>query len=387
MKHLNLGVIVVFLILFTSSPCTSQKSYIDSDYSLRPLFELDRLSKGEAYPWISNDGLRIYYTAYDDISEVFCIWFSERKSVDDAFEAHRRLSINSTQVDNISSWLSADENTLAFVQRTQGQKMHTKIVVSYRNEHSGLFETCRNIQVQGGIKGTLISPSFTSDMQQMIVFNEYKGHSYLLIFDQTDDHIYELHSELKFPDRFRVKTGKLSNDGLEYYISLQEGRRKPSVFIMKRESLQDRFGEFQKFDDALINDRNHRNHQVHFAAEKQLIVFTRSDQNEWNSNGIFIARHKDFRPGIKIETDFLENILDDVIVYPNPAIDYISFKNTLTRDLDAQIFDASGALVRYLENIEAEEAIPINDFTPGTYYIKLRDKQLGDYRIFKHIKL
>ena len=387
MKHLlHLGVLVIFLL--QSQKLHSQKSSYSENYDLRPLFELDQLSTGEAYPWISDDGLRLYYTAYDQHNEVFGIWYAERDGIDESFYSHRFLDINSLDTDNISSWLSNDENTLAFVKRTDADDRLSEIFISRRNSIEDEFENAQQIIIEGGIKGTLISPSFTPDMSQLMVFNEYKSRTYLFVFERVSDLHYRYKAEIKFPKKYRVKTGNLSADGLEYYLSLETRYTKPFLYVLRRESLDSEFVSLKKFESQLINDPLERNHQVYFSPNKHFAVFTRSFENEWDSNAIFIAKNKNYIAPITLETELvLEDILGDIILYPNPSIDQIYFKNIESKDVKIQMYDAVGQLVRELEDLQNDTEINISELTPGSYYFKLLDEKAKEYRIIKHIKL
>ncbi len=386
MKHLNyLGVLVIFLSLFHD--LSSQVSFQDSNYDIRPLFELDQLATGEAYPWISDDGLRLYYTAFNTSTQSFAVWYSERSDINNTFDSHRLLSINSPQTENLSSCLSSDEKVIIFARRTNGEQRDTDIRIAYRDNLNEAFGPSYSIEFPEKIKGTLLSPSFTPDLNQLILFNEYKGHAYILIFEKTDTHKYKLKSELKFPKQFIVKAGKLSNDGLEYYISLQEGRRNPGLFVLKRQNLNEDFVVVDKIMSDILNDKTNRNHQAHFSSNKDFIVFTQSSENEWDSNGIYIVQNKYFKPET-VEQEFIhQEILSDIVLFPNPSVDNVYFKNVENKQLRIEIFDATGSLVKLLEDVKNEELVSIADLKSGSYYFRIIDMQSQDFRVIKHIKL
>ncbi len=388
MKHLiNLGVTVVLLHLFI--PLHSQTGLSKADYTVRPLFELDQLSTGEAYPWISDDGLRLYYTAHNKQFKVSSIWFSQRDNINATFDEHQLIPCNSKSNDNLSPWLSEDEKTIAFVQRTPTGERMTEIFISKRNSTNQNFNKTQKIELKGGIKGTVISPSFTQNMEQLYFFNEYKAHAYILIFKRESEYVYSFRSEMAFPKKYIVKSGKLSNDGLEYFISLDERRKKPCLYTLERKNLDENFALIKKFNSDLINHPEHRNHQVFFSHSKDFIVFTRSLKNEWDSNGIFIAQNKEYIiPKPAIATNTLHNyILENIVVFPNPSIDQIYFKNTSNKNLEVLIYDSSGRIVRKISQLVDHKAINISDLNSGSYYLRLVDMDTGNYRIIKHIKL
>jgi hypothetical protein len=359
----------------------------EPDYMLRPLFELDQISKGEAYPWISDDGLRIYYTAHDDVSERSSIWYSERNSIDEDFSYHQLLSCNSNTHDNLSSWVSKDEKTMAFVVKEADEKRNSAIYLTKRQNIHNEFDKAEKITIQGGIRGTLISPSFTDDLSQMFVFNEYKSNSYIMVFERLDDLTYSYKAELKFPSKYRVKTGKLSHDGLEYYLSLEEKSKNPALYILSRENLKENFVPIVKYDQEDINDGQYRNHQVYFSNQKDFIVFTRSEENEWSTNGIYIAQKTNLnvKPIVKIEESF--NTVSDILAYPNPAIDYVFFKNPNGISFNIEVYDFQGRIVHKTNFDKATQKMGISNLPAGSYIIKITDPETKNFKILKQVKL
>lgn len=386
MKHLSyLGVIVVFFSFLNS--LYSQITISGEDYSIRPLFELDQLATGEAYPWISDDGLRIYYTAFNELDSVYSIWCSERSDISSNFDSHYLLDVNSYSVDNLSAWLSADEKTIAFVRRDINDDCDTRIYLAQRQSVEDVFENAKAIQLPEKIKGTLLSPSFTPDLQELIVFNEYKGHSYILRFERDSELNYVLKSELDFGNQFVVKSGNLSTDGLEYFISLQEGRRNPSLWSLKRESTNEDFSIVNKVISPVINDKRFRNHQAYFSSEKNFIVFTQSSFNEWDQNGIFIVQRNKITAIEKEEVLTSIVNLDDIKAFPNPSIDYVYFRGINDLNIQIDVFDSAGRKVRQLQSVQDDQLVDISALKAGSYYFRIMELDHKAYKIIKHIKL
>ena len=130
-----------------------------------------------------------------------------------------------------------------------------------------------------------------------------------------------------------------------------------------------------------------------FSADKQFAVFTRFLQNEWDSNAIYIActnaTDKDTEEiyETEVETETGQHFIDDLDVFPNPAIDNIYFRGIGSNQLTVLIYDSNGRLVRKIDEIKDNQAIDIANFFPGSYYLKLIDVSTGDYKIVKQIKL
>lgn len=66
-----------------------------------------------------------------------------------------------------------------------------------------------------------------------------------------------------------------------------------------------------------------------------------------------------------------DNELSKVIIYPNPAIDFISVEN-LKPNSSLELIDNSGKLVKSISNIKtAKTEINIKNLTSGIYYLKV----------------
>ena len=68
------------------------------------------------------------------------------------------------------------------------------------------------------------------------------------------------------------------------------------------------------------------------------------------------------------------NNLDHVIVYPNPAYDFIFIKEHQQK-LNFEILDAKGIVLKkgYVSN-NSEEKILVSDIAPGFYHIRIYDE-------------
>jgi hypothetical protein len=78
--------------------------------SLRALTEINAPDKADAYPWLSPDGLRLYYTRADVDDRIY---FTERSSTDQLFQSPLPVSIP-YEGDIRSAWLTDDEKTILF---------------------------------------------------------------------------------------------------------------------------------------------------------------------------------------------------------------------------------------------------------------------------------
>lgn len=385
------GVKVMFLNLFISFQVFGQdrNPIFENDYNIRPISEINEKGFGDAYPWISNDGLRLYYTAQNVDDEKSDIWVARRPDLYSSFEDIKSLSIYDDRYDNLSSWLTDDELTIAFIKRRRfGQKM-TALYISHRQSTSEDFNTPQIIKLDKTIKGTLISPSFTQDLSELIIYNEYKKDKFLLTFERVGDYEYKLKGTINIPDNYTIKTGKLSSDGLSFYVSLEYKNRNPKLYVLTRDHAHKNFGEMHLLKSKVLNPTNERNHQPYFSSDGQFVVFTRSVVNEWHYNEIFIGQVEDIahHKNEIVKENTQEAFLYDVSIYPNPSSAFVSISNPGARAIKVNIFNAQGQLVNEVKQNIDDHYIDISAYTAGSYIFKILDLDSQQQRTFKVIKV
>jgi hypothetical protein len=101
--------------------------------SVRALIELNSTDSADAYPWISPDGLRLYFTKGDGVNDD--IFVSTRNDLSEAFSAPLPLDIDFMATRNISCWLSNDELEIYF---TTGE-LGDSVMYSIRQNPSDMF--------------------------------------------------------------------------------------------------------------------------------------------------------------------------------------------------------------------------------------------------------
>ncbi|MBA4311745.1 MAG: hypothetical protein C0417_03850 [Chlorobiaceae bacterium] len=101
--------------------------------SVRAIIEINSTDSADAYPWISPDGLRLYFTKGDGINDG--LFVSTRNDLSEAFSAPLPLDIDFMATRNFSCWLSNDELELYF---TTGE-LGDSVMYSIRQNPSDMF--------------------------------------------------------------------------------------------------------------------------------------------------------------------------------------------------------------------------------------------------------
>ncbi|MBT8229251.1 MAG: PD40 domain-containing protein, partial [Bacteroidia bacterium] len=182
--------ILTLVVLFIG--LQSQTQSISENYDLRPIDEINLNDHSDAYPWISDDGLRLYFCGNESGKDLSSIYLASRKDSDDPFDEPEVLSINIPGTDNYSPFLSKDELTLTFAARIPDGLISTSIYMATRDQKKEAFSQAIKIELTGKIRGDLISPSFTPDLSELYLFNEYKNHQAIIKLVRINNNTYQL---------------------------------------------------------------------------------------------------------------------------------------------------------------------------------------------------
>lgn len=130
--------------------------------NIRPLDEINDKELSDSYPWLSNDGLRIYFTKQKG-SEITFHW-ADRKSVNEKFSLPKKLDIAMPKIsNNLSCFLSADETEIFIL---SGDKIYTATRDNLFSKFSATVEIS-----QANDNGYMSGITMTQDNAEMFVFN------------------------------------------------------------------------------------------------------------------------------------------------------------------------------------------------------------------------
>lgn len=138
---------------------------------VRPLDEINREGYADAYPWLSGDGLRLYY-----IMDEY-IYNTSRLSIEDRFEESEKLNLPENTNEGIAScWLNASETEIYLIKGSLIYKS-SRIDKDANFEIPEIFiDDLKDLDFISGL-------SFTADLKQMVIY--YSG-------DHTEIRLYRL---------------------------------------------------------------------------------------------------------------------------------------------------------------------------------------------------
>lgn len=168
----------------------------------------------EAYPWISSDGLRLYFSSNRDGGHGN-IYFSERKNLDEPFEEAKKV-FQTKENKYYAASLTADELTMYLT--LEGYTLY----IAERKSRTEPFGTPRVIPELKSMK--LFGPGISADGSEMMVIDytqrNGKGQQTIWLVKGTDGKFTEK-ATLKLPEGLTSGPGQISKDGLTYYCSLE----------------------------------------------------------------------------------------------------------------------------------------------------------------------
>lgn len=176
--------------------------------------QINGSNRCEAYPWISSDGLRLYFTSNRDGGHGN-IYFSERKSIDEPFEAAKKV-FQTKENKYYAASLTADELTMYLT--LEGYTLY----IAERKSRTEPFGTPRVIPELKSMK--LFGPGISADGSEMMVIDNspQNGNSQQTIWlVKGEDGKFTEKAKLKLPEGKTAGPGQISKDGFSYYCSLE----------------------------------------------------------------------------------------------------------------------------------------------------------------------
>ncbi|MBK8497641.1 MAG: T9SS type A sorting domain-containing protein [Flavobacteriales bacterium] len=315
---------------------------------VQALDELNIPASADAYPWISADGLRLYFT--QETADDDRLMLATRTSTGDPFGSATQVLPNEP-IEQVSGSLSSDELTLWFTSGTNVRK-------AVRASTASPFGSSVQIALVG-ITGAVKSPTLTPDEQQMVLYNSGN-----VMLQKTGSYEYMLVNAVLTG---AANTGpmKMSNDGLSVWFSAEyNGVRIPHR--MSRAALSDDFSGLEYFAGAEFAS-GYSWIQPHLTPDGNILVGTRSSSGTWQGNDLFRAQGDG-------NTAIAESWLPSPLVFPNPARDRLHVRLPEGWSAaDAQLIDARGRVCahhRLAAGASGEILIPA--LPAGVYSILLR---------------
>jgi hypothetical protein len=309
--------------------------------SIRPITELNT-AVAEAYPWISSDGLRLYFTRDNQFM------FSERPTVYSNFNPPTNIAIPNPA--SPGCWLSEDELNFYFINSV------ATIAHWSRPTLADPFVAGPTVAIGGSPNYSLMAGvSFSPAMDELYLFGVSLGSNYIARFTGSGN-TFTFDNQFTFG--INPSVGQLSKDGLQLFV----GRiltTHGTIGGLNRPTLANSFTTWVTMD-SVLNDFSVYNTHPTASANNEYMVIVRNVTNLWADNELYIAKQN-------INTSIKENNEINCKVYPVPATDYISFTLESNKKVSLNITNSLGQLVFNSEFTSTHINLNIETLPVGIY--------------------
>ncbi len=364
-------VLLLFSAFLMGIYVNAQETDVPSDIfydSIRNISELNDLGLGDAFPWISADGLRIYYTK-GNFSEKRLV-VASRPDTLSLFNAPTEVP-GVASVNSISHWLSEDELTIYLC---NGASLY----VSKRSTINSPFAIPAQVSLSLPEFDYIYGPSLNADESKLYInvnlLNEFLG---IFVLTNNGHNSFEHTGEVSFPSGHLVHSGQLSKDGLVFFYSASVLESNDQLFMMKRTNTSEDFDAGTSMKIGGISDPDYNNGQASMSEGLKWVAFVRSAGDGWNSNDLYLA-HLSY-PSAIVEDNRIGNL---PLVYPNPSNDLIVVEQANAMDAKAKIYGVEGNLMREYLLQERYSTINLYGLPSGVYFIRIEQADRISVRKF-----
>ena len=308
------------------------------------LNQLNSPYDGSGYPWISADGLRLYFTGGADHDSFF---YTSRTARTQDFGTPVPLLLPAEN-DVLSPWLSADELEIWYVERMLDQDLPTTLTVARRASREEHFVDPQRVEVDI-TDGFISGPSLSRDGNQLFLYNAPDfGDNAIIQLKKVSETRFEVEKELTFGALKVAGSAQLSKDDLRLYVSLEDPSGQEHLYYTERKNVNAEFDtQNLKKLGKNINVDAPKTFQPTVTADETEIFFTRNPDGMWAGNKIWTA---------ELNLEEVEEIKVDEIEEADPQDEYLSLDEFLVTDDWEELYGTERA-VEEETMVQAEEIL------------------------------
>ena len=237
----------------------------------------------EAYPFLSADGLRLYFTS--DREEGFGkIFFCNRNSLTENFGTPRQLS---KQLPDgfYAATLTADELTLYCCNNGEIYKTTRKSL------HDDFSKPLKLTDFEDGWK---FAPAISSYGNELILVKSKDTKDELVHYRKNPTGIFIEVNSIKAPGDNEPDPGQFSKDGLSFYISFEQKKAdsaeeddehqfKQTIIKYYRNSVTENFIKYDEIPELNVDLRNH---QPTMNGDETIFIVVNTGKDSWSENDL-----------------------------------------------------------------------------------------------------
>jgi len=386
------SLVIVMITLIHSASISAQGRIENAEFVLpdcRETANINVAGMADAYPYLSADGLRLYFTTGRNGGSLGRIHLSTRASIADVFGDPVILSKNVEQ-EFYGATLTADELILC-------ASKSGDLYLSQRSSMQSEFGV--PVKIKGQTSEFHFGASISPDGSEIMSIVSGNVTDMIRLYRRTRGGEYENAGLLPAPYQGEPGPGQFSKDGLSFYFTIKvDIMGESAIWRYSRQSVHDMFVDLEKLDVTI--NAGDKNFQPTVNGDGSIIVFVKSNKNRWEDDDIVLIN--DPVMGVKAEERFvrIENnqsgelemrskvITAAVKAYPNPFQDRIILEvnGDGQGENTVRIFDINGRLIMQEKLASSRMEINLSNLSGGTYMyqvINQRQKMLASGKLVK----
>ncbi|MDB5227868.1 MAG: serine/threonine kinase family protein [Bacteroidota bacterium] len=346
------------LLMFLSANLFSQSTYQD----VRALNEINNSNHADAFPWISPDGLRLYYCSGGNSNQLVV---SSRINSDSAFSTPVILSLFPAPIaqnQGVSYFLSNNE--------LEVYMFLGDLWYAHRNTLQSTFSNPVKIKLSHPFSQiALNSLSLNNELNKLylsaydINLQQYVG---LLEFNKIAADSFAYTRILPNPPGYIILGGQFSKDERSFIFSARHIDWRTSIYQLTRTNISDSFDLNTFHEIQGVNDTILANTQPTVADNLEWIIFVRSQDGAWTSNDLYIAKKLHV-------THVINKKISDISIYPNPSTNIFHLTGIEQKILNLTVYNLQGQKIFQNSNFSNKDEVNLSDQPKGIYFMKIEE--------------
>lgn len=358
-------------VVFTEAEPVTNEEELPPPPDCRETNAINMHGQAEAYPYLSADGLRLYFTSSREGGHGR-FFISTRKSIHDPFGAPTVLSRH-LEDGYYAGTLTADELTLCMV---MSGDMYISIRKSIRDEFP------EPVKVEGTSDNYHFGPAISPDGKEIMVMETVNDKDHIRIYKRTGLYTVKEDGVLPVPEG-EPCPGQYSKNGLAYYFSIEIGEEE-NIWRYSRTSLQNRFADLQELPVQMKGLKN--NLQPSVNGDGSILVFVTSPNELWQTDDILLVNNVKgfdvpdvFTNVVSNETNTMKVMskltTTSLNIYPNPfhANITIDMNETPAAGTTLTLYDLAGRKMRQEMLTNRRTTLSLDRFIAGVYIYHVVD--------------
>ena len=238
---------------------------------------INRGDSTEAFPYLSADGLRLYFTSNRGLGDR--LYFSSRKTIKDVFGTPGILSQN-IEKGFMKGTLTSDELTLCM-------EYGNRIYIATRGNTNDEFSA--PVLVRGLKEEYYTSPSISPDGNEIIVM--INGYGPPVVLKKISDYTFTESNYNPLPGFWGNSQGQYSKDGLAFYIMNKAKYEKNEIWMYVRKTVAGKFTKEKEFQIKVAGIKNIMHPSLSSDGKIVICTSNNGEHGTWQEDNLLLIEY------------------------------------------------------------------------------------------------